>query len=190
MSSSTSPTHGEPPISQDEKHSTTLEPTHNQNDDGGLLGKKSPGVQRIEAIADTLTKADRICLFLGIFLIAYAYTLDGTLRYAYQPAATSSFANHSLLSTVNTLRGVIAAAAQPTAAKIADVFGRLEYVFSHHLYLCLASVYLLTRDRLVLISVLFYVVGTIVEALSHNVSLGFVAFLFCCISRFHELIID
>ncbi|KAJ9115780.1 hypothetical protein QFC24_006888 [Naganishia onofrii] len=44
---------------------------------------------------------------------------------------------------------MIAAAAQPTAAKIADVFGRIE---------------------LIIVSVVFYVVGTIVEATSDGVS--------------------
>jgi SIT family siderophore-iron:H+ symporter-like MFS transporter len=49
-----------------------------------LLGKKSPGVERVEAIAKHITLVNRIFIFLGVFLIAYAYGLDGTLRYAYQ----------------------------------------------------------------------------------------------------------
>ena len=70
-----------------------------------LLGEKSPGVQRIEAISATFTKwtkvshvemlmdgcgeADgraqiQVFLFVGVFLIAYAYGLDGTVRYTYQ----------------------------------------------------------------------------------------------------------
>lgn len=124
-SSSNSPTR-EHPTSYDEKNDRTVEPTHNYEDTTHLIGKKSPGVQRIEAIAATLTTTDRILMFLGVFLIAYAYGLDGTLRYSYQPTATDSYSTHSLLATVNVLRGVIAAAAQPTAAKIADVFGRFE----------------------------------------------------------------
>jgi SIT family siderophore-iron:H+ symporter-like MFS transporter len=50
---------------------------------------------------------------------------------------------------VNIVRTVIAAAAQPTAAKIADVFGRVELVH---------------------VSIFFYLLGTIVEAAAHNVS--------------------
>ena len=46
------------------------------------------------------------------------------------------------------LRAVIAAAAQPTAARIADIFGRVE---------------------LILVSIAFYVVGTIVEASANGV---------------------
>ncbi|KAF5496474.1 Siderophore iron transporter 1 [Colletotrichum fructicola] len=96
-----------------------------------------------------MTRVDRVFIFFGVFLVAYAYGLDGTLRYAYQPTATSSYATHSLLASINVLRSVIAAAAQPTSAKIADVFGRVE---------------------LICVSVLFYVVGTIVEACATNVS--------------------
>lgn len=114
-----------------------------------MFGEKSPGVARMEAVTSVITRFDRIFIFFGIFIIAYAYGLDGTLRYTYQPHATASFASHSLLATINVLRAVIAAAAQPTAAKIADVFGRVE---------------------LVCLSVFFYVLGTVVESVSNNVN--------------------
>ena len=114
-----------------------------------LVGAKSPGVARMEAMSEVITRTDRIFLFIGVFLIAYAYGLDGTTRYTYQTTATASWGQHSLLATVNVIRSVIAAAAQPTAAKIADVFGRVE---------------------LVLISVVFYVIETIIEAAANNTS--------------------
>ncbi|KAJ5896786.1 Major facilitator superfamily domain general substrate transporter [Penicillium subrubescens] len=113
-----------------------------------LLGEGSPGVRRIEIIASHFHLVDRVFLFLGIFLIAYVYGLDGTVRYTYQPYATQSYGLHSLLATVNVLRAVIAAAAQPTAAKIADVFGRVE---------------------LIIVSIIFYTVGTIIETFSKSV---------------------
>ncbi|MBE3047020.1 hypothetical protein IMZ48_31740, partial [Candidatus Bathyarchaeota archaeon] len=71
--------------------------------------EKSAGVRRIEAIASVITPYDRVAIFFGIFLVAYAYGLDGTLRWAYQPTATASFDNHSLLATVNVARSVIGA---------------------------------------------------------------------------------
>ncbi|KAF5125002.1 Siderophore iron transporter 1 [Metarhizium anisopliae] len=108
----------------------------------------SPGVARVEAIASVTTNRDRIFIFFGVFLVAYAYGLDGTLRYAYQPSATNSFGKHSLASTINVIRSVVSVGAQPTAAKIADVFGRIE---------------------LICLSVFFYVLGTVIEAASHNV---------------------
>lgn len=109
---------------------------------------RSPGVARISAISSVITNRDRVFIFLGVFLVAYAYGLDGTVRYVYQPYATSTFQNQSLVSTVSTLRAVIAAAAQPTSAKIADVFGRVE---------------------LICLSVFFYTLGTIVESFSNTV---------------------
>ncbi|CAM1508843.1 Fc.00g025820.m01.CDS01 [Cosmosporella sp. VM-42] len=89
---------------------------------------KSPGVARMNAISSQLTAMERVSLFLGIFIVGYAYGLESQVRSAYQPYATSSFSLHSYSSTINVLRSVIAVASQPTAAKIADVFGRLEVV--------------------------------------------------------------
>jgi SIT family siderophore-iron:H+ symporter-like MFS transporter len=112
----------------DEKTSTSPYPNHpppTKNDlspvddtSTPLIGKKSPGVVRIEALATQITFYDRI-----------AYGLDGTLRYAYQPYATSSFGGHSLLATVNTIRAVVAAAAQVCMATISERDGVMELVF-------------------------------------------------------------
>lgn len=60
------------------------------------------------------------------------------MRFTYQGYATEEFGVHSLLATIGVVRSVIGCAAQPTAAKVADVFGRLE---------------------LLLISIAFYVIG-------------------------------
>lgn len=91
-----------------------------------LTGATSPGVKRIEAISKHISRRDRYFLFAAIFLLAYVYGLDGTLRITYQPYATGSYGSHSLLATLNVVRAVIAAAAQPTAARLSDVFGRVE----------------------------------------------------------------
>ncbi|KAF7562234.1 hypothetical protein G7046_g1901 [Stylonectria norvegica] len=93
-----------------------------------LPDQDSPGVARIAAISSQVTTAQRISLLSSIFLVGYAYGLESQVRSTYQPYATSSFGLHSYSSTINVLRSVIAVAAQPTAAKIADVFGRLEVV--------------------------------------------------------------
>jgi MFS transporter, SIT family, siderophore-iron:H+ symporter len=89
---------------------------------------KSTGVARIDAIAVHLTTTQRALLFLAIFVVGYAYGLESQVRSAYQPYATASFSLHSYLATINVLRSVVAVAVQPTAAKIADVFGRFEVV--------------------------------------------------------------
>jgi hypothetical protein len=54
-----------------------------------ILNSKSPGVQRIEAISTHFTLPSRICVFFGVFLIAYAYGLDGIIRYTYQVSKTT-----------------------------------------------------------------------------------------------------
>lgn len=96
---------------------------HDKQDHGSYDGRRasivdaqSPGVVRMKAIASQLTLFDRIWLFSGIFFIAYAYGLDGQTRYTYQSFATSGFGVHSLLSTINVVRSVIAAAVQPVSS--------------------------------------------------------------------------
>ncbi|PVH74947.1 siderophore iron transporter 1 [Cadophora sp. DSE1049] len=113
-----------------------------------LVGAASPGVQRMIVLKENLLPIDRWGIFLSIFLLSWVYSLEGLLRYVYQPYATAGFQTHSTLATIGVLRSVIAAAAQPTVARIADVFGRLE---------------------LVIVSVIFYVVGTAIDGKSHNV---------------------
>ena len=93
-----------------------------------VSGVESSGVARMTAISAQLTLVERGLLLLSIFLVGYAYGLESQVRSTYQPYATSSFGLHSYSSTINVLRSVIAVASQPTAAKIADVFGRLEVV--------------------------------------------------------------
>lgn len=58
--------------------------TQDRHDEILLTGETSPGVRRIEVISAHITLIDRIFLFIGVFLIAYVYSLDGTLRYTYQ----------------------------------------------------------------------------------------------------------
>lgn len=88
----------------------------------------SPGVARMNAISSRLTTSQRVVIFFSIFLVGYAYGLESQVRSTYQPYATASFSLHSYLATINVLRSVVAVAAQPTAAKVADIFGRFEVV--------------------------------------------------------------
>ncbi|CAK32616.1 hypothetical protein CBS63078_8817 [Aspergillus niger] len=137
------------PNNKESSHATEAHiSAHDAQGPGVTSDTGSPGVKRIEALSSHLHILDRVFLFCGVFLIAYVYGLDGLLRGTYQPYATASYGLHSVLSSVDILRAVIAAAAQPTAAKIADVFGRVE---------------------LILVSIFFYTLGTIVEASSSTV---------------------
>ncbi|CEN61142.1 hypothetical protein ASPCAL07806 [Aspergillus calidoustus] len=130
-------------------HSVAVHPPPPVNDDASTDSTEmSPGVKRIELINQQFGLWARVAMFSGIWLIAYVYGLDGTVRYTYQPRATASYSTHSLLSTIGVLRAVIAAAAQPTAAKIADMFGRVELIF---------------------FSIFFYTLGTVIETAADNV---------------------
>ncbi|KAL2847330.1 major facilitator superfamily domain-containing protein [Aspergillus pseudodeflectus] len=130
-------------------HSVAVHPPPPVNDDASTNSTEmSPGVKRIELINQQFGLWARVAMFSGIWLIAYVYGLDGTVRYTYQPRATASYSTHSLLSTIGVLRAVIAAAAQPTAAKIADMFGRVELIF---------------------FSIFFYTLGTVIETAADNV---------------------
>lgn len=90
----------------------------------------------------------RVLFFFCIFLVSYVYSLDGTLRWTLQGYATSSYSQHSLLATVGVIRSVVAAAAQPTYARLSDKFGRLE---------------------LVLVSIIFYAMGTVIESQAYDI---------------------
>ncbi|KAL2847484.1 major facilitator superfamily domain-containing protein [Aspergillus pseudoustus] len=132
-------------------HSVVAQPhPRPANDDAASTDSMeiSPGVKRIELINQQFGLWARVAMFSGIWLIAYVYGLDGTVRGTYQPRATADYGQHSLLSTITVLRAVIAAAAQPTAAKIADMFGRVELIF---------------------FSVFFYTLGTVIETAANNV---------------------
>ncbi|GAA6003445.1 hypothetical protein JCM10207_000337 [Rhodosporidiobolus poonsookiae] len=109
----------------------------------------SLGVRRIEAINEELTMPLRTWLWIALFLTSYCTSLDSTVRNTLQSYATSSFKQHSLLSTVDVLKAVIMAASYPAYSKIADTFGRCEVI---------------------LFSVVFYCIGTIVEATSTGVA--------------------
>jgi SIT family siderophore-iron:H+ symporter-like MFS transporter len=65
-----------------------------------LSDTKSPGVARIEALNAHTSLVNRCFIFFGLFLVAYAYGLDGSLRGVYQPYATAGFETHSTLATI------------------------------------------------------------------------------------------
>ncbi|TPX12906.1 uncharacterized protein E0L32_006786 [Thyridium curvatum] len=109
---------------------------------------KLPGVLKMEAFDSELKLWERCFLFASIFLVGYAFGLDALVRGTYQAYATSSYAQHSLLSTINVIRGVIAAVVQPMVAKLSDQVGRLE---------------------LFLVVTVFYVVGSIIETCALSV---------------------
>ncbi|KLU87323.1 siderophore iron transporter mirC, partial [Magnaporthiopsis poae ATCC 64411] len=113
-----------------------------------LQNEAQDGVRAIEAVAMTWSKWGLIVAYIGIFLMAFATSLEGQVSYSMSVFATSSFNSHALVSTVLVVQSVVMAVIKPIMAKVGDVFGRLE-AFS--------------------ISVLLYVLGYVQQAASRNV---------------------
>lgn len=82
------------------------------------------------------------------FVCGYGYGLDGNIRYIYTGYATSSYSEHSLLSTINVINAVVSAASQIIYARLSDVFGRLYLFIS---------------------AIILYVVGTIIQSQAYDV---------------------
>ncbi|RMZ75799.1 hypothetical protein DV738_g5294, partial [Chaetothyriales sp. CBS 135597] len=108
-----------------------------------------PGVARVEVAATQLNKPKQWTLFTFVLLFGFSYGLDTLVRGTFITYATVSFGNHSLITTVSIVQGVIAAAIQPSVAKLADAFGRFE-IFAFGVFL--------------------YTLGTVVEAVAVNVA--------------------
>jgi len=84
----------------------------------------------------------------SLFLIANVTSLELQVSSLMTPYATSAFKQHSLVSTVFVIQGVVSAVIKPPMGKIADVFGRLESFT---------------------ITVLLYTIGYVQQAASKNV---------------------
>ncbi|OAA56253.1 Major facilitator superfamily domain, general substrate transporter [Niveomyces insectorum RCEF 264] len=123
--------------------------SHARFDALGSTGEAElPGVVRMEAVNSHLTFGWRCGLYFSMFFVSYAITLNQLVSGTYQGYATSTWDHHSLLSTINVVRGVISAAALPLAAKLSDLVGRVECFV-------VASV--------------FFVVGSIIQAAAQNI---------------------
>lgn len=95
------------------------------------------------------TKFRRILIFFSLFCMAFAFGLDHAVRTTFQTLATSSYQQHSLLSTVTCINKVIQAAAQIWYARAADMFG---------------------RPTILVLSVLFYSMGSVIESQAYDVT--------------------
>lgn len=114
-----------------------------------IEAEKSIGVRKAEILAAQYTKwYQKLFLLFAAFLVGYAYGLDGQTRFVFTAIATGSYSEHSLLTTVGVITGVAGAASQPVFARLSDVFGRLE---------------------IFIVSILFYIVGTVIESQADTV---------------------
>ncbi|ODV95102.1 hypothetical protein PACTADRAFT_43097 [Pachysolen tannophilus NRRL Y-2460] len=114
-----------------------------------IIETKSVTLRKTEIMAaqyDTIYH--KIAILFSAFLVGYGYGLDSQVRSVFTSYATSSYSTHSLMSTVNVIDAVVAAASQPAYARLSDVFGRLQ---------------------LFIVSILFYSIGTIIQSQSYDV---------------------
>ncbi|CAK9436356.1 uncharacterized protein LODBEIA_P09140 [Lodderomyces beijingensis] len=110
---------------------------------------KSIGVKRAELMNMQLDSIWlKACFFFSIFIVAYAYGIDANVRGNLTYYATSSYQQHSLLTTVGVMQAVIAAAAQPFYARLSDRFGRME---------------------LFILGIVFSVIGTIIQSRAYEI---------------------
>lgn len=141
----------------EERESTILASYHSAENEDLSMGDKRhepvsdsllPGVIQMKAINGRLGFAAHCCLYFSMFLLCYAANLNWLTMSTYQGYATSTWQQHSLLSTINVVRGVIAAAVLPLTTQLSDIVGRVE---------CL------------MIATLFFVLGSILQASSSNI---------------------
>ncbi|CAI1825505.1 hypothetical protein SEUBUCD646_0P04570 [Saccharomyces eubayanus] len=91
----------------------------------------------------------RILILSAAFLCGFGYSLDATLRSTYTGYATNSYAEHSLLSTIQVVNAVVSVGSQIVFSRLSDYFGRLQ---------------------LFLVAIVFYVIGTIVQSQAYSVT--------------------
>lgn len=82
------------------------------------------GVKKVEAAQRVYGRYSRWCLFIGLGLASYIYSLDASTTYAYLTFATSTFGEHSLISSITVAQSLIVAVGKPVIAKVADVSSR------------------------------------------------------------------
>ncbi|KAG2072951.1 MFS general substrate transporter [Suillus decipiens] len=82
------------------------------------------GVKKVEAAQRVYGRYSRWCLFIGLGLASYIYSLDASTTYAYLTFATSYFGEHSLISSITVAQSLIVAVGKPVIAKVADVSSR------------------------------------------------------------------
>lgn len=91
----------------------------------------------------------KVAILVSSFVVGFAYMLDGTLRGTFTGYAVGAYGMHSALSTINVVTTIIAAAGQVLFARLTDTFGRSE---------------------MYLISIVLYVVGTVIQSQATSVA--------------------
>ncbi|KAJ4351368.1 uncharacterized protein N0V89_006708 [Didymosphaeria variabile] len=84
------------------------------------------GVQKIEAVTLTWSKASLAALLINIWLIFLTNGFRGSILAGLTPYVTSDFQSHSLLTVIGIVSDAMTAAVYIPMAKLLDVWGRAE----------------------------------------------------------------
>ncbi|KAK2873743.1 hypothetical protein FQN49_002106, partial [Arthroderma sp. PD_2] len=107
----------------------------NHHDDNVSLyshaGSLQPGVAKAELLQKAWSKKSLAVAFSGLMLVSLVITFSDFAIIVYEPYATSSFRQHSLLSVARVVGNITRICAYPIIAKLSDAFGRAEmFTFS------------------------------------------------------------
>ncbi|KAL7419034.1 hypothetical protein Q5752_005870 [Cryptotrichosporon argae] len=117
--------------------------------DASVAIEQDAGVDRIEALYLVFGRGWGLyLLWVSIGLIAYVYSLSRSTTAYYAAYATSSYSDHTIISTIGVINGIVAGVAPPFIAKLADLW---------------------SRPHMLTVSVALYVVGYAMCAASKNV---------------------
>lgn len=106
----------------------TKKPTVSSTDtDDSRVFKKSFGVRKQEIQLDCVDNWwIRGIHFFTVFLGMYIALMESAATNVFVGYATESYRQHSLMQTVQVIRGVVTASCLPAFARLSDIFGRFE----------------------------------------------------------------
>ncbi|KAF3986948.1 hypothetical protein FT663_04111 [Candidozyma haemuli var. vulneris] len=115
-------------------------------DDSKVLGK-SFGIRKQELMMEHLNTIPlRTLHFFGIFAGMLVSVLENNVTRVFMGYATSEYKQHSLMSTIQLIQGVVAAASLPAYARLSDIFGRFE-LFLFSLILRVAGLIIMSQAK-------------------------------------------
>ncbi|KAK5174957.1 uncharacterized protein LTR77_000093 [Saxophila tyrrhenica] len=84
------------------------------------------GVQNVELVTQTWSRASLIAVFVNIWLLYFVNYFSSSILYNLVPFVTSSYSSHSLLNVIYIVSNAMTAAMYIPLAKTLDVWGRAE----------------------------------------------------------------
>ncbi|ANZ77654.1 BA75_05247T0 [Komagataella pastoris] len=111
------------------KKESTVSSPENQNTDEEAHIPVLPGVARAEMLRHAWSKKSLIVAYVALFFAAFVFQFCGVTVKSYTPYATSSFRQHSMLTTAAVVYKIVCVITLPFVARIADCFSRVSGFF-------------------------------------------------------------